>query len=936
MMNHLTNVKPFEDPTAGVSVTGPGIIGDKARKKTNFVIRGDIPDWAPLDVNITAPDGDKVSFEEMQYAANSTAIHYTPLISGKYTIEVLVNRHHIKGSPFTAHHAEPSTALGCVCKGRGVMKAVVGEKGHFTIDCSNGGTGRLQIGIRGPTSNISTEISQISDKVYEVNYTPTEAGPHKITALWGRNHIDKSPFTVYVIDPKKCVAHGTGLTEAIVNEPASFRVETKNAGQGNLIVKVTGQNSNSIPVTTHKGSQDDYTCSYIPPKEGLYSIEILWDDQPITSAYKVVATAHVDALTIPTHEPLDQVLISDFEASNAAKCIITGLENLSVSPMIDIPLEFGVDATNGGNGELHVTTDHPSGKDSSIVTVKEIEGQKGIYRITFIPTTTGEHIVDLLWGEEYIPGSPLVFNVVSSSAITGEHLYPYGEPIEVSPECNAAKCVITGLENLSVSPMIDIPLEFGVDTTNGGNGELHVTTDHPSGKDSSIVSVKEIEGQKGIYRITFIPTTTGEHIVDLLWGEEYIPGSPLVFNVVSSSAITGEHLYPYGKPIEVSPECKATKCIITGLENLSVSPMIDIPLEFGVDATNGGNGELHVTTDQSYSSAMTIDEIKGQKGVYRIVYVPKAPGEHIVNLQWGKECIPSSPLVFSVVSNSAITGESVYPYGTPVVLQLSAECKTKDLDVYAIHKRTNTYTKLKVSKARKDHFILSFKPKKSGFYDTHVKLKGQYVAGSPYRVRYADPPDASKVTVSIVPSDIAYVHNPIKFTINVKQAGIGNLFIKANVRKLPKGKRSSPEFKLVDNEDGTFSAQFVPIYDLVHNFDVLFAGVPVPGSPFSVQVIEKPLDTPKCNVRAYGSGLEDGYVGQDGNFIIETDKAGTGVLNVRVHGPKGSFKIDMRRHPKNDHKIFVRYDPKYAGEYIIEVTWSDIHITGSPFTVNIR
>ena len=484
--------------------------------------------------------------------------------------------------------------------------------------------------------------------------------------------------------------------------------------------------------------------------------------------------------------------------------------------------------------------------------------------------------------------------------------------------------------------MIDIPLEFGVDTTNGGNGELHVTTDHPSGKDSSIVSVKEIEGQKGIYRITFIPTTTGEHIVDLLWGEEYIPGSPLVFNVVSSSAITAEHLYPYGKPIEVSPECNAAKCIITGLENLSVSPMIDIPLEFGVDATNGGNGELHVTMDQSYSSAMTIDKIKGQKGVYRIMYVPKAPGEHIVNLQWGKECIPGSPLVFNVVSSSAITGESVYPYGKPVVLQLLAECKTKDLDVYAIHKRTNTYTKLKVSKARKDHFILSFKPKKSGFYDTHVKLKGENVAGSPYRVRYADPPDASKVTVSIVPSDIAYVHTPIKFTINVKQAGIGNLVIKANVRKLPKGKRSSPEFKLVDNEDGTFSAQFVPMYDLVHNFDVLFAGVPVPGSPFAVQVIEKPLDTPKCNVRAYGSGLEDGYVGQEGNFIIETDKAGTGSLNVRVHGPKGSFKIDMHHHPKNDRKIFVRYDPKYAGKYMIEVTWSDVHITGSPFTVNIR
>jgi hypothetical protein len=43
----------------------------------------------------------------------------------------------------------------------------------------------------------------------------------------------------------------------------------------------------------------------------------------------------------------------------------------------------------------------------------------------------------------------------------------------------------------------------------------------------------------------------------------------------------------------------------------------------------------------------------------------------------------------------------------------------------------------------------------------------------------------------------------------------------------------------------------------------------------------------------------------------------------------------MQRDVRNERIIQCRYDPTDAGVYIIQVTWSGNHVTGSPFVVHI-
>ena len=70
---------------------------------------------------------------------------------------------------------------------------------------------------------------------------------------------------------------------------------------------------------------------------------------------------------------------------------------------------------------------------------------------------------------------------------------------------------------------------------------------------------------------------------------------------------------------------------------------------------------------------------------------------------------------------------------------------------------------------------------------------------------------------------------------------------------------------------------------------VAWAETHIPGSPFKLRV-HPAADASK--VKAYGPGLKDGFLGDTGQFKIETKNAGIGTLLIRVHGIKDTFKIE--------------------------------------------
>ena len=67
--------------------------------------------------------------------------------------------------------------------------------------------------------------------------------------------------------------------------------------------------------------------------------------------------------------------------------------------------------------------------------------------------------------------------------------------------------------------------------------------------------------------------------------------------------------------------------------------------------------------------------------------------------------------------------------------------------------------------------------------------------------------------------------------------------------------------------DGTYQVAYTPFEEGQHTIDILYDNVPIPGSPFSVNV-KRISDAGKC--RAFGPGLEKGIVNKPNLFTVET------------------------------------------------------------------
>ena len=66
----------------------------------------------------------------------------------------------------------------------------------------------------------------------------------------------------------------------------------------------------------------------------------------------------------------------------------------------------------------------------------------------------------------------------------------------------------------------------------------------------------------------------------------------------------------------------------------------------------------------------------------------------------------------------------------------------------------------------------------------------------------------------------------------------------------------------------------------------------VPGSPFNVNAIKG--SNPSL-VRAYGPGLEKGFVGAENPFTVETSNAGMAGLGIQIEGPSET-KVKNKSH----------------------------------------
>ncbi|XP_061204465.1 filamin-C isoform X1 [Neopsephotus bourkii] len=233
------NIRVGEQGQAGdpglVTAYGPGLEGGVTGVCSEFLVQTANAGPGALSVTIDGPSKVKLDCVE---CAEGHRVTYTPMAPGNYLISIKYGGpHHIVGSPFKAKVTGPRLSGGhslhetstvlvetvtrggaargpptfgalpkfssdagkVVARGPGLATAFLGQKNHFTVDCSKAGTNMLMVGVHGPkTPCEEVYVKHVGNRIYNVTYTVKEKGDYILILRWGEDNVPGSPYRVTV------------------------------------------------------------------------------------------------------------------------------------------------------------------------------------------------------------------------------------------------------------------------------------------------------------------------------------------------------------------------------------------------------------------------------------------------------------------------------------------------------------------------------------------------------------------------------------------------------------------------------------------------------------------------------------------------------------------------------------------------------------------
>ena len=910
---------------------------------------------------IYEPTGKKLKLSVDKSKTDRDKFHVTfkPTEPGMYEVHVNNHKVPVKGSPFEVRVLEPPDASKVRVTGLTDAVCRVSETVPFALDCTDAGSGELLVRADKPTSGgepAQLDVVNRKNNCYDGCFLPNSEGDHLIHIKWSDKPVPGSPFKVKAL-PEKDPEVPPTLTILELGQPISIKLTDK--ADDEVYASAVGDNTGPAHVNVQLDEDDRHQVQFLPVYADDYTLTVMLNNSHIDGSpfrIKVLekTTLFADteggapqkALEAEANNPVNFVLspgpIDDTleakvsgpygplqaEASQTedGRCIVhfkpeeegeylvsvkSNGEHLKGSPytvvvrdsaksdpskcfilsddlrVMSTPYEFNqtcsfrVSTLNAGPGTLNVTSRGPAHAEVNIT-----DNRDGIYSVVFTPSAPGKYSLDVTWDDTSITGSPcrVVFKGERKSR------------------------VLTGLDLSNVPFQIGKPHKFKIHCDDIGEGDLSVIVEPPS---AATVTTRDLG--KLTYHVTLVPKEPGKCKVSVTHSNQHILGSPFDCQFVERG--------------------DATKCRLIE-ESEEQQHEVGEKVTFLVTTEGAGPGTLTAAVEnvpKGTTDAADVEKLTDT--TYRVSFDPGQGTEYLLNIKYDDAHIVGSPFKLTFADQPDASQCRAEGEG----LQSAQENQPSHFVVYTDGTSAELHVEIEgsfekvqpeVSPREEGVYDVSYTPKFTGEYEIRILWNNEHIPNSPFKLKSYVSSDASQV--SLVKDSVKDITmgKPFFFVIDAKEASRpGELTVVAN------GPNKSVDGSVTDNEDGTFNLTFDPPESGRYQVHVRWDGQHIDGSPFKMKVSSPPMPE---NVKAYGPGLDNGVVGQEGNFVVETKEAGAGTLAVRVHGPKGAFKINMKRDPGNDRTIHVRYDPTLAGEYTVDITWSDTHIPGSPFKVLVK
>lgn len=272
-------IAPVSDPkkvrAAGRGLQPNGVrVGDD--NATFNIYTDGAGEGAPV-VRIIGPGGVNYNVQMQKVDGTTFECKYLPLKDGRYRIMITFGGAEIPKSPFDVN-VRPKIQSNVVAYGPGLRGGIENFPAIFTVD-TNGEPGNLGFSIAGP-SQAEIQCKDNEDGSCFLTYLPTVPGDYAVHVLMNEEDIPNSPFIAKILprgdfDPNKVKSSGPGLksTGVVIDKPAEFKVDTRDAGDAPLEVRVTDCFGTNVPVQITSVSDGTKKCTYLPKTTNPHTVE---------------------------------------------------------------------------------------------------------------------------------------------------------------------------------------------------------------------------------------------------------------------------------------------------------------------------------------------------------------------------------------------------------------------------------------------------------------------------------------------------------------------------------------------------------------------------------------------------------------------------------------------------------------------------------------
>ena len=206
----------------------------------------DTSDAGPAELEVQAVDERNrklpVTVQPIADEPGRYEVEFTPDHAGDVQVDVKYGRRPVLEKPLVVAVADPSK-----CKAYGPGLAPQGLKAsrptYFDVETKGAGAGEVEVDIVNTATHQAADciITDAGRGTYHVEYEYPAAGTYEVNIRFAGKLVADSPYPVSVCDPTKVSAFGPGLeNDVIVNEKATFTVDMKDAGQGQLDLVMSG------------------------------------------------------------------------------------------------------------------------------------------------------------------------------------------------------------------------------------------------------------------------------------------------------------------------------------------------------------------------------------------------------------------------------------------------------------------------------------------------------------------------------------------------------------------------------------------------------------------------------------------------------------------------------------------------------------------------